>query len=136
VPNRLPLTVNSPGRGESIRSRRPIGGRPLRKWRNNHGPAAGQAARSGASITVTSVLVNWAGLVALWALPYLTLLDHLRVDAARSEVLQWSLLVVGALGLVSILYTAWRETLDPAWRARHGLTLRKRPFRPQGGNAA
>jgi hypothetical protein len=64
--------------------------------------------------------------VALWALPYLTLLDHLRVDAARSEILQWSLLVVGALGLVSILYTAWRETLDPAWRARHGLTLRKR----------
>lgn len=77
--------------------------------------------------------------MALWALPYLTLLDHLRVDAARSEVLQWSLLVVGALGLVSILYTAWRETLDPAWRARHGLTLRKRQEhedRPHTGNVA
>jgi hypothetical protein len=64
------------------------------------------------------------------------LLDHLRVDAARSEVLQWSLLVVGALGLVSILYTAWRETLDPAWRARHGLSLRKHRDRPHTGNAA
>jgi len=74
---------------------------------------------SPAHISVSSVLVNWAGLVALWALPYLTLLDHLRVDAAHSEVLQWSLLVVGALGLVSILCTAWRASLDPRWRARH-----------------
>jgi hypothetical protein len=81
-------------------------------------------------------LVNWAGLVALWALPYLTLLDHLRVDAARSEILQWSLLIVGILGLVSILYTAWRETLDPAWRARHGFTLRKPPGRPRTRNFA
>ncbi len=91
---------------------------------------------------IKSVLVNWAGLVALWALPYLTLLDHLRIDAARSEILQWSLLVVGALGLVSILCTAWRETLDPAWRARHGLTFRRRQEhhehqeRPRTGNAA
>ncbi len=90
------------------------------------GPAGGPTGQAGAGISISSVLVNWAGLVALWALPYLTLLDHLRVDAARSEILQWSLLVVGALGLVSILYTAWRETLDPAWRAQHGLTLRRR----------
>ena len=74
---------------------------------------------STARISLGSVLVNWAGLVALWALPYLTLLDHLRVDAAHSEILQWSLLAVGALGLVSILYTAWRTSLDPRWRARH-----------------
>jgi len=74
--------------------------------------------------------------VALWALPYLTLLDHLRIDAARSEILQWSLLAVGALGLVSILFTAWRETLDPAWRARHGLARRKHPGRPHTGNVA
>ncbi|HEY6023509.1 MAG TPA: hypothetical protein VIV34_04945 [Pseudolabrys sp.] len=63
--------------------------------------------------------------MALWALPYLTLLDHLRLDVARSETLQWSLLFIGALGLVSLLYTSWRQTLDPAWRARHGLPLRK-----------
>jgi hypothetical protein len=87
-------------------------------------------------MSASCVLVNWAGLVALWALPYLTLLDHLRVDAAHSELLQWSLLVVGALGLVSVLYTAWRETRDPAWRARHGLTLRKHPCRPHTGPIA
>jgi hypothetical protein len=74
--------------------------------------------------------------VALWALPYLTLLDHLRLDAAHSEILQWSLLIIGAIGLVSILYTAWRETLDPAWRARHGFTPRKRPSRPHAGNVS
>ena len=106
------------------------------KWQNNQGPGGGPSGQSSTRISISSVLVNWAGLVALWALPYLTLLDHLRVDAARSEILQWSLLVVGALGLVSILYTAWRETLDPAWRARHGLALRKRPDRPHTGNVA
>ena len=106
------------------------------KWQNNQRPGGGPAGQSSTRISISSVLVNWAGLVALWALPYLTLLDHLRVDAARSEILQWSLLVVGALGLVSILYTAWRETLDPAWRARHGLALRKRPDRPHTENVA
>jgi hypothetical protein len=104
--------------------------------RSIRGSAGGPAGRSGARISISSVLVNWAGLVALWALPYLTLLEHLRIDAARSEILQWSLLVVGELGLVSILYTAWRETLDPAWRARHGLALRKRPDRAHTGNVA
>ena len=102
----------SPARAGSVRLRRPGRGRLLRKWQSGRGPTR-------VHISVSSVLVNWAGLVALWALPYLTLLDHLRIDAAHSEVLQWSLLLVGALGLVSILYTAWRETLDPAWRARH-----------------
>jgi hypothetical protein len=108
------LTVISPARAGRIHSQRP--GR--------------------ARISASCVLVNWAGLVALWALPYLTVLDHLRVDAARSELLQWSLLVVGALGLVSIFYTAWRETLDPAWRARHGLMLRNRVDRSHSGNVA
>ena len=106
----------------------------MREGHSVRGSAGGPTGRSGARISISSVLVNWAGLVALWALPYLTLLDHLRVDAARSEILQWSLLVVGALGLVSILYTAWRETLDPAWRSRHGLALRKRPDRAHTGN--
>jgi hypothetical protein len=115
---------------------RPTSGRPLRKWQNDLEPAGGPTRQSSARISIRAVLVNWAGLVALWSLPYLTLLDHLRIDAARSEILQWSLLIVGALGLVSILFTAWRETLDPAWRARHGLTLRKRPDRSHTGNIA
>lgn len=85
---------------------------------------------SHAGVSLGCVLSNWAALVALWALPYLTLLDHLRPDAARSEVLQWSLVVVGALGVGRLLYLAWRQTLDPAWRARHGLAPRERHGAP------
>jgi len=107
-----------------VRSRRSKGGQPLHKWRDALGP------------TASSVLVNWAALVALWALPYLTLLDHFHPDAARSEILQWSLLIVGALGLVSLLYSVWRETLDPAWRARHGFAPRKRRRPPHTENVA
>jgi hypothetical protein len=127
VPNRNPLNAISYIRAEYIRSRRAKGGQQLHQWR-------GPTGSSNARVSISFVLLNWAGLVALWALPYLTLLDHLRPDAARSEILQWSLLIVGAIGLVSILYTAWRETLDPTWRARHGFTLRKRPSRPHAGN--
>jgi hypothetical protein len=76
------------------------------------------------------VLCNWAALVALWALPYLTLLDWLHADAARSQALQWSLVLVGALGVGSILYVAWRQTRDPVWRAGHGLAPRERPNAP------
>ena len=94
------------------------------------------AARPSARVSVGSVLVNWAALVALWALPYLTLIDHLHLDAARSEALQWSLLIIGALGLVSVLHATLRETFDPAWRARHGLPPRKRTDRPHTENVA
>lgn len=74
------------------------------------------------SISLGSVLSNWAALVALWALPYLTLLNYLHIDAAQSEALQWLLVAIGASGVASILFTAWRQTRDPAWRAKHGLT--------------
>ena len=87
-----------------------------------------QAANTG--ISFGSVLSNWAALVALWALPYLTLLDRLDSDAARSQVLQWSLVLVGALGVGRILYVAWRQTRDPAWRTKHGLAPRERPNTP------
>jgi hypothetical protein len=133
MPNRHPLTARLRTRPESSHARnsiswRPNGGRHVSNWRGG-GPA-------NARVSLSSILFNWAGLVALWALPYLTLLDHLRLDAARSETLQWSLLVIGALGLVSLLYTSWKQTLDPAWRARHGLTLRKRSARPRNENVA
>ena len=82
--------------------------------------------RANEGAPVGEVLVNWAALVALWALPYLTLLKYLRIDVAQSEALQWSLVIVGGLGIASLLLTAWRRTLDPAWRARHGLGLRRR----------
>jgi len=101
VPNRHPLTEDStdpcgppsPG-ADSIRQQRPF-------------------RRDIAQLSVVSVFVNWAALIALWALPYLTLLDRLHIDAARSESLQWSLLIVGATGLGCVLYEAWSRTLDP-----------------------
>jgi hypothetical protein len=77
-------------------------------------------------VSLKSVLTNWAAVMALWALPYLTVLDHLHPDAARSEALQWFLFAVGALGVASVLSVAWKDTRDPAWRARHGLAPRAR----------
>jgi hypothetical protein len=88
-------------------------------------PQSAQGADS--SVSLGNVLANWAALVALWALPYLTLLDRLHSEAAHSQALQWSLAVVGALGVGRILYVAWRQTRDPVWRARHGLAPRGRP---------
>jgi hypothetical protein len=70
------------------------------------------------------VLSTWAAAMALWALPYLTLLHHLRIEA--SEALQWSLFFVGVAGIGSVLTTAWRDTQNPSWRARHGLLKNSR----------
>lgn len=109
MPNRHPLIVNSAIRPATIRSQRPKSDRQPHKWRDERG----RTVKADARVSLGTILSNWAALVALWALPYLTLLDHLRPDVARSETLQWSLLVVGALGLVSLLYTSWRETIKP-----------------------
>lgn len=121
MPNRLPLTANPPVSPANARPQRSRVSDRLHRLHDAFRPTG----RPGTGVSLRSVLFNWAGLVALWALPYLTLLDHLQPDAARSEILQWSLLVIGALGLVSLLYSAWRETLDPAWRAKHGFPPRK-----------
>ena len=77
------------------------------------------------TVSLGALLSNWAALVALWALPYLTLLRHFDPQAAQSTSLQWSLAVIGGLGVARLLYVAWRQTRDPAWRARHGLPIRK-----------
>jgi hypothetical protein len=91
---------------------------------------------SDQKVSLGSVLANWAGLVALWALPYLTLLEFLRVDAAQSHALQWLLLAIGSAGLGSLLYIAAKQARDPAWRAKHGLLLRRHPDAPQRGRPA
>ncbi len=71
-------------------------------------------------VSTKTVLASVAAVVALWSPAYLALLDHAGLDsAAESEALQWTLLAVGAVGLGSILYSAWRDTRDPAWRAAH-----------------
>jgi hypothetical protein len=70
------------------------------------------------------VFSNWAAAVALWALPYLTLRHHLNVET--TEALKWSLVAVGVLGTIQVLYVAWRVSSNQAWRASHGL-LASRP---------
>ena len=72
-------------------------------------------------VSLNSVAENWAASVALWALPYLSVLGYLRPEAAASEVLQWLLLLIGVLGFVSMFCSAWQDITNPAWRASHGL---------------
>lgn len=91
---------------------------------------------SNKGVSLGSVLANWAGLVALWALPYLTLLEFLRVDAAQSHALQWLLLAIGSAGLGGLLYLAAKQARDPAWRAKHGLLRDRHPAAPHHGQAA
>ena len=74
-------------------------------------------------VSLNAVAENWAASVALWALPYLTVLSFLRPEAAASELLQWVLLLIGLLGFVSMFLAAWQDITDPAWRASHGLPL-------------
>ena len=120
MPNRLPLTVNSPARPENIRSQKSKSGQQLHKRRSRR-------TASNAPVSLVSVLLNWAGLVALWALPYLTLLDHLRLDAARSEI---SAMVAARRRRPR---TRQRSLHGVEGNARsrmaraHGLPLRKRP---------
>ncbi len=70
------------------------------------------------------IFSNWAAAIALWALPYLTLRRHLGVET--TETLKWSLVAIGVLGTVRVLYVAWQVSRDRAWRASHGL-LASRP---------
>lgn len=78
------------------------------------------------------ILAALGAIVAFWSPAYLAILDHLGGGpAARSEALEWSLFAVGAAGLAGVLYLAWQDTRDPAWRAAHGL-----PPRPRSKSAA
>jgi hypothetical protein len=79
-----------------------------------------EAAR--ASKTLLIALATCGALVALWAPAYLSLLDRFGLKfPPRSEFLEWSLVVFGALGLASVLYLAWHDSRDRIWRARRGL---------------
>ena len=80
------------------------------------------------SISLKTVAASAAVIVALWAPASLLLLDRAGLDsAAESEALQWALLCVGVAGMASILYAAWRDTRDPAWRAAHRRLWYARP---------
>jgi hypothetical protein len=64
-------------------------------------------------------MANWAAAMALWALPYLSLLHHFRVEPLQAT--QWALVLIGAAGSAGVFYTAWVESRRPSWRASHGL---------------
>jgi hypothetical protein len=79
------------------------------------------------STSLKSALKSSAMIVALWAPVYFVLIESFGLESMpRSDLFQWGLVAVGALGLGSILFTAWRDTRNPAWRAAHGLP----PLRP------
>ena len=85
-------------------------------------PIHSSAGRLHIPVSIISVLAAFGAVVAFWAPAYLTILDTLGGGlSAQSEALGWSLFVVGALGLGSVVYLAWQDTRDPAWRAAHGL---------------
>jgi hypothetical protein len=78
-------------------------------------------------VSIITILAGLGAVVAYWAPAYLRILDALGGGfSARSDALAWSLLAVGAAGLASVLYLAWQDTRDPAWRAAHGLPRRTR----------
>jgi len=81
-------------------------------------------------VPIKYVLTNWAGLVALWGPAYLAMLEYLRLEVARSEILHWTLLAVGVFGICSALYISWQDTRGRKWRrdARSGLRTRSRAF--------
>ena len=89
------------------------------------GPAHRSSGRLHIPVSIITVLAGLGAVVAFWAPAYLTILDHLGGGfSAQSEALGWSLLVVGAFGLGSVVYLAWQDTRDPKWRAEHGLPRR------------
>ena len=68
---------------------------------------------------LSPVLFNWAALVAICALPYLKLRHHFGLET--TEAMQWSLVAVGVVGTVGVLFAAWQTSRERAWRASHGL---------------
>jgi hypothetical protein len=82
-------------------------------------------------VSIISVLACVGAVVAFWAPAYLGILDYFGGGlVARSEALGWSLVAVGAFGLGSVVYLAWRDTRDPVWRAAHGLPPHTRSNTP------
>jgi hypothetical protein len=76
-------------------------------------------------VSIITALAGLGGVVAFWAPVYLGMLDHVGGGlSAWTEALGWLLFAVGAFGLGSVVYLAWQDTRDPAWRAAHGLPRR------------
>jgi hypothetical protein len=76
-------------------------------------------------VSIVSGLAAVGAVIALWAPTYLGVRNDLGIPA-WPEVFEWSLVVVGALGLGGVVYLAWQDTRDPTWRASHGFLRRIR----------
>lgn len=71
------------------------------------------------------VLESWSALIGIWGSTYLALLDELDAEvAALSETLQWPLLLIGAIGTGSVLYSSWRESRRGQWHGARRLARR------------
>jgi hypothetical protein len=80
------------------------------------------------SASLKSTLKTWAAIVALWAPVYLALAEVFGLESMpRSELVQWALVFIGVSGMGSIVYSGWRDTRDPAWRAAHRLPPLQQP---------
>ncbi|HEU5018400.1 MAG TPA: hypothetical protein VFT69_10580 [Pseudolabrys sp.] len=57
---------------------------------------------------------SWSALIGIWGSSYLALVDDLDIELVElgglADTLQWPLLIVGALGTGSVLYTSWQES--------------------------
>ncbi|HET9616412.1 MAG TPA: hypothetical protein VFP74_04505 [Pseudolabrys sp.] len=56
------------------------------------------------------VLETWSALIGISGATYLELLEELDLElTAAADSLQWPLLIVGAAGTGSILFSSWRQ---------------------------
>ncbi len=57
------------------------------------------------------ILEAWSALIGIWGSTYLALIDELDIELmAVSESLQWPLLIIGAAGTGSVLFSSWKES--------------------------
>lgn len=72
------------------------------------------------------VLQSWSALIGIWGSTYLALLDELDLELmAVADSMQWPLLIVGATGTGSVLYSSWKESREQHRRSRPQLAPRR-----------
>ena len=77
---------------------------------------------SSMKMSPKSIFISLATLVAFWAPVCLALPRQLSAGWwVPSETILWLFVIVGAWGISGVLYTCWKDTRDPEWRAAHRL---------------
>jgi hypothetical protein len=55
------------------------------------------------------VLESWSALIGIWGASYIAALKEMSVEMSEyAESLQWPLLIVGAMGTGSALWSSWK----------------------------